>query len=68
MRLGTLEEQDLEKIGVAGAEIAELPIHLITSARTIQTHREYSKKAEKQKQLGLASNRLHTVNKKIKAS
>ena len=36
MRIGTLETKELEQIGVVSAEIAELPIHLITKARTIQ--------------------------------
>lgn len=53
MRLGTLEEQDLEKIGVAGAEIAELPIHLITSARTIQHIENIARKLKNKNNLGL---------------
>lgn len=53
MRLGTLEEQDLEKIGVAGAEIAELPIHLITSARTIQQIENIARKLKNKNNLGL---------------
>lgn len=53
MRLGTLEEQDLEKIGVAGAEIAELPIHLITSARTIQHIENIARKLKNKSNLGL---------------
>lgn len=53
MRLGTLEEQDLEKIGVAGAEIAELPIHLITSARTIQYIENIARKLKNKNNLGL---------------
>ena len=53
MRLGTLEEQDLEKIGIAGAEIAELPIHLITSARTIQHIENIARKLKNKNNLGL---------------
>ena len=53
MRLGTLEEQDLEKIGVAGAEIADLPIHLITSARTIQHIENIARKLKNKNNLGL---------------
>ena len=53
MRLGTLEEQDLEKIGVAGAEIAELPMHLITSARTIQHIENIARKLKNKSNLGL---------------
>ena len=53
MRLGTLEEQDLEKIGIAGAEIAELPMHLITSARTIQHIENIARKLKNKSNLGL---------------
>lgn len=53
MRLGTLEEQDLEKIGIAGAEIAELPIHLITNARTIQHIENIARKLKNKNDLGL---------------
>lgn len=53
MRLGTLEEQDLEKIGVAGAEIAELPIHLITKVRTIQQIENIARKLKNKSNLGL---------------
>ena len=53
MRLGTLEEQDLERIGVAGAEIAEFPIHLITSARTIQYIENIARKLKNKNNLGL---------------
>lgn len=53
MRLGTLEEQDLEKIGLAGAEIAELPINLITSARTIQHIENIARKLKNKNNLGL---------------
>ena len=53
MRLGTLEEQDLERIGMAGAEIAELPIHLITIARTIQHIENIARKLKNKSNLGL---------------
>lgn len=53
MRLGTLEEQDLEKIGIAGAEIAELPMHLFTSARTIQHIENIARKLKNKSNLGL---------------
>ncbi len=53
MRLGTLEEKDLEKIGVAGAEIAELPIHLIASVRTIQHIENIARKLKNKNNLGL---------------
>lgn len=53
MRLGTLEEKDIEKISVAGAEIAELPIHLITSARTIQHIENIARKLKNKNNLGL---------------
>ena len=53
MRLGTLEEQDLEKIGIASAEIAKLPIHLITNARTIQQIENVIRKLKNKNNLGL---------------
>lgn len=53
MRLGTLEEQDLEKISMAGAKIAELPIHLITNARTIQHIENIARKLKNKNNLGL---------------
>lgn len=53
MRLGTLEEQDLEKISFASAEIAELPIHLITNARTIQHIENIARKLKNKNNLGL---------------
>lgn len=53
MRLGTLEEQDLEKISIAGEEIAELPIHLITNARTIQHIENIARKLKNKNNLGL---------------
>lgn len=53
MRLGTLEEQDLEKISFASAEIAELPIHLITKARTIQHIENIARKLKNKNNLGL---------------
>ena len=53
MRLGTLEEQDLERISIAGAEIAGLPIHLITSARTIQHIENIARKLKNKNNLGL---------------
>lgn len=53
MRLGTLETQDLEKIGIAGAEIAELPIHLVTRARTIQHIENIARKLKNKSNLGL---------------
>ena len=53
MRLGTLEEQDLEKISFASVEIAELPIHLITNARTIQHIENIARKLKNKNNLGL---------------
>ena len=46
-------QEDLEKIGIAGAEIAELPIHLITSARTIQHIENIARKLKNKNDLGL---------------
>lgn len=53
MRLGTLEEQDLEKIGIASAEIAKLPLHLVTNARTIQHIENIARKLKNKNNLGL---------------
>ena len=53
MRLGTLEEQDLEKIGIASAEIAKLPLHLITNVRTIQHIENIARKLKNKNNLGL---------------
>lgn len=53
MRLGTLEDQDLEKISFASAELAELPIHLITKARTIQHIENIARKLKNKNNLGL---------------
>lgn len=53
MRMGTLEEQDLEKIGIESANIAGLPIHLITNARTIQQIENIARKLKNRNNLGL---------------
>ena len=53
MRMGTLEEQDLEKIGLASASISQLPIHLITKARTIQHIENIARKLKNKSNLGL---------------
>lgn len=53
MRMGTLETEDLEKIGVASAKIADLPIHLITKARTIQHIENITRKLKNKSNLGL---------------
>jgi len=53
MRMGTLETEDLERIGVIGAEIAKLPIHLITKARTIQHIENIALKLKNKSNLGL---------------
>jgi len=53
MRMGTLEEQDLEKIVVAGTEISSLPIHLITQARTLQHIENIARKLKNRSNLGL---------------
>lgn len=53
MRIGTLEAEDLEKIGLASAKIADLPIHLITKARTIQHIENITRKLKNKSNLGL---------------
>lgn len=53
MRMGTLETKELEQIGVVSAEIAELPIHLITKARTIQHIENIARKLKNKNNLGL---------------
>lgn len=53
MRMGTLEAEDLEKIGLASAKIADLPIHLITKARTIQHIENITRKLKNKSNLGL---------------
>lgn len=53
MRLGTLEQNDLAKIGQASAEICQLPIHLITNARTLQHIENITRKLKNKSNLGL---------------
>lgn len=53
MRMGTLEAGDFEKIGQASIEIAELPIHLITNARTIQHIENIARRMKNKNNLGL---------------
>lgn len=53
MRMGTLEEEDWKKISLASVEISELPIHLITNARTLQHIENITKKLKNKCNLGL---------------
>ena len=53
MRMGTLETEDLEKIGLASADIAKLPLHLITKVRTIQHIENIARKLKNKSNLGL---------------
>lgn len=53
MRMGTLEDDDLSKIGLAGAEIGMLPIHLITKARSLQHIENMARKLKNKNNLGL---------------
>lgn len=53
MRMGTLETKELEQIGIVSAEISELPIHLITKARTIQHIENIARKLKNKNNLGL---------------
>lgn len=51
--MGTLESEDLSRIGLAGAEISTLPIHLITKARTLQHIENITRKLKNKNNLGL---------------
>lgn len=53
MRMSTLETKDLEQIGLKGVEIAQLPIHLITKARTLQHIENIARKLKNKNNLGL---------------
>lgn len=53
MRMGTLETKELEQVGIVSAEIAELPIHLITKARTIQHIENIARKLKNKNNLEL---------------
>lgn len=53
MRMGTLENNDLEKIGQTSAEIATLPIYLTTNSRTIQQIEATARKLKNKNKLGL---------------
>lgn len=53
MRLGTLEDKDLELIGKASGEIANLPIHLITNARDLQHIENIARKLKNRSNLRL---------------
>lgn len=53
MRMGTLEEEDWTKIAEATTEIPQLPIHLITTARTLQHIENTARKLKNKNNLGL---------------
>lgn len=53
MRMGTLEQEDWNKISVASSEMANLPIHLITNARTLQQIEIIARKLKNKNNLGL---------------
>lgn len=53
MRMGTLEESEFGEIGQACGEIAKLPMHLITNARTIQHIENLARKLKNKNNLGL---------------
>lgn len=53
MRMGTLENDDLEKIGIESVNISKLPIHLNTRARTIQHIENIARKLKNKRNLGL---------------
>ena len=53
MRIGTMEDEDMEKMVIAGTQISELPIHLITKARTLQQIENIARRLKNRKNLGL---------------
>lgn len=53
MRMGTLEVSDWEKITQASIEISQLPLHLITNARTLQHIENIARKLKNKNNLGL---------------
>ena len=53
MRMGTLEEEDWTKIAEATTKIPQLPIHLITTARTLQHIENTARKLKNKNNLGL---------------
>lgn len=53
MRMGTLEDEDWAKLAIASVEISELPIHLITNARTLQHIENIARKLKNKNDLGL---------------
>lgn len=53
IRLGTVESDDFAKIGQALGEMSDLPIHLITNARTLQHIENIARKLKNKNNLGL---------------
>ena len=53
MRMGTMEQSDIDAMAIAGTEISELPIHLITKARTLQHIENIARKLKNRCNLGL---------------
>ena len=53
MRMGTIEDDDWEKIAKASTEISKLPINLITKATTIQTIETIARKLKNRNKLDL---------------
>nr|DAW37625.1 MAG TPA: DnaB-like replicative helicase [Caudoviricetes sp.] len=53
MRMGTIEDEDWEKIAKASTEIAKLPINLITKATTIQAIETIARKLKNRNKLDL---------------
>lgn len=53
MRMGTMEQADIDAMAIAGTEISELPIHLITKARTLQHIENIARKLKNRSNLGL---------------
>ena len=53
MRMGTLEDEDWQKIAEATTELPHLPIHLVTNARTLQHIENIARKLKNKSNLGL---------------
>jgi len=53
MRMGTLEDVDWQRIAITTAELPQLPIHLVTNARTLQHIENIARKLKNKSNLGL---------------
>lgn len=53
MRMGTLEDKDWERIAIEASKISDLPIYLITNARTLQHIENIARRLKNKNNLGL---------------